>query len=223
MTTNYTEKTHLLGRIFSSITLVLIFLVPTIICFRYDIFPPMNGFLKGLLLILPIYIPIAIAEVVTYSPILGSGGSYLVFITGNLTNLKIPCAKMCMESANVEPGTQEGEVISTISVAISSMVTMTVIFLGMLLIIPLEPVLRSPELAPAFNNIMPALFGALGAYFITKDWKIAMVPLTLTILIFVLLGNMLPSGIEGVLVPVMGGISVLSARIMYKAGFFGKE
>ncbi|MCT4563310.1 MAG: hypothetical protein N4A68_03140 [Maledivibacter sp.] len=214
---NYNDKIHRMGRISGSIVLFLIVLAPASVCIYFNIFPPIAGLLKGTAMVCIIYIPICIAEFATYTPMLGSNASYLVFVTGNLTNLKIPCALMAMDNADVKPQSDEGEVIAAIAVAVSSIVTIIIVFIGMLLVVPLRPLLNSPELKPAFDNILPALFGALGVYWIQKQWKLAIVPIIIVILIYLIFN--LPSGVEGVLIPIMGVISVISARIMYKKGF----
>ena len=79
--------------------------------------------LKGLLGVAPIYWTVCTIEVFTYAPMLGSGGTYLAFVTGNITNLKAPAAINSMEAAKVKPGSEEGEVISTIAIATTSIVT----------------------------------------------------------------------------------------------------
>jgi threonine/homoserine/homoserine lactone efflux protein len=213
----YQDGIHAFGRSFDVLMILLLIAVPAVICIWFDIFPPLSNLLKGLGMVSMIYVPIAIAEYLTYVPMLGSNASYLVFVTGNLTNLKIPCAMMSMETAGVKPQTDEGEVVAGLSVATSSIVTLLILFIGMLLIVPLAPVLQNPALKPAFEHLMPALFGALGAYWVQKQWKLAIVPITLVVLIFLVVP--VPSGVDGALIPVMGLISVLAARLMYKRGF----
>lgn len=218
---NFTDYVHKLGRISLSCTLIIIFSVPTLICLKYNIFPPMKNFLKGFVQVAMVYIPICIAEFLTFVPMLGSGASYLAFMTGNLTNLKIPCASMAIENAGVKPNSDKGDVIAMISVASSSIVTIVIIIIGMLAMVPLAPILNSPVLEPAFDNILPALFGALGAYWFIKEWKLAVVPVTTSIIfaaIIIKIIGMDIASIQGVLIPILGGISVLSARIMYKKG-----
>jgi len=213
----YARLIHRFGRGYDFLMLLLLISVPLVLCLWFDIFPPFPNLLKGLGMVSMVYVPIAIAEYLTYAPMLGSNASYLVFVTGNLTNLKIPCAMMSMETAGVKPQTDEGEVVAGLSVATSSIVTLLVTFAGMLLIVPLTPVLQNPALKPAFEHLMPALFGALGAYWVQKQWKLAVVPITLIVLLFVLVP--IPDGITGALIPVMGLVSVLAARLMYKRGF----
>ena len=219
MNKTYNDKMHKLGRISGITVLLFIFLIPTAVCLAFDIFPPINALLKGILMVCMIYIPISIAEVLTYVPMLGSQASYLVFVTGNLTNLKIPCAKMAMEQCDVKSSTEEGDIIATLAVATSSITTIIIIFIGMLLIKPIEPILTSEILKPAFENILPALFGALGAFWIKKEWRLAIVPIIIISIISIIVDI---SGILGVFIPIMGGISVISARLMYKKGWLKK-
>lgn len=225
MNTDYNDSIHRLGRTASAVALILIVMVPLSVCIKYDIFPPAANFFGGFLQAVMIYLPISIAEFLTFVPIIGSG-AYLAFITGNLTNLKIPCAAVAMENANVKPATDEGEVIAVLSVASSSIMTVTVIFIGMLAIIPLTPLLNHIYLKPAFDNVLPALFGALGAYFFMKQWKLAVFPLAFSIgvaFVIIQMTGIQFSSVQGVLIPILGLVSVLSALAFYKKGLISKE
>jgi hypothetical protein len=171
---------------------------------------------QGLLSVAVIYLPIGAIEAITFGPILGGGASYLAFITGNLTNLKIPCAINALEQAHVESGSEEADILSTLSVAASSLTTNIIIILGVLLLIPLTPILQSPVLAPAFANVIPALFGALGYMFISRNWKLAVLPLIFIIVLFILLPVSIASSISGGLIPVTVLITIAGARFLYK-------
>ncbi|MBN1501728.1 MAG: hypothetical protein JW982_16330 [Spirochaetes bacterium] len=213
----YKNSIHNLGRLTSAIVLIMILLVPLIISMYFGIFPPFRNLLLGLGTVTMIYLPISIAEFLTYTPMLGSSASYLVFVTGNLSNLKIPCALTCIENAGVKPQSEEADVIATIAVAVSSLVTTAIIFAGVLALAPLRPVLESQFLKPAFEQIIPALFGAMSGYWILKQWELAVTPLFIVILLFIFLP--VPYGTEGALIPVIGLLSVISARIFYKRGW----
>ena len=147
---------------------------------------------------------------------LGTGGTYLGFITGNLTNLKVPCALNAMEAAKVEASSEEGEVISTIAIASSAIVTTLVIALGVLMLGYLQPILESPMLTPAFDNILPALFGGLGVVYISKNWKLAVAPLAFMVALFLMVPSLASS--VGVLVPVGALVAIGAARLLYKKG-----
>ena len=92
----------------------------------------------------PIYWTVGVIEVITYTPMLGTGGTYLAFVTGNLTSLKAPSALNAMENAEVKPGTEEGEVISTIAIATCSIVTTLILALGVCALAIVAPILDSP-------------------------------------------------------------------------------
>ena len=216
----YEERIHFVGRVSSIAVILMLLAVPAIISINYNLFPTMTGFLKGLAMVWMIYLPICIAEVLTYTPMVGISGAYLSFISGNLANMKIPCAAMAMDNAGVKGSTDEGEVIATLSIGASTIVTEIIIVAGVIALVPLTPVLTSEVLAPAFQNILPALFGALGVYWIMRQWKLAVTPLAFVILVSALVpfftGKSIPAGL---LIPVSGLLSVLAARYMYNRGW----
>jgi hypothetical protein len=156
-------------------------------------------------------------EVFTYVPMLGAGGSYLGFVTGNLTNLKVPCAINAMAAVKAEAGTKEGEIVSTIAIAVSSIVTTIIITIGIFLLFWIRPVLESPILAPAFANILPSLFGALSVVMISRGWKIAVAPIVVMLLLFTLIPGLASS--VGILVPIGVIVAVASARLLYRKGW----
>ena len=175
----FNNSLHRLGKILLLISMILLLSVPFVIGALNSVMPGLGGFLSGMAKVGIIYIPVAIVEFLVYTPMLGVGGSYISFLTGNVTNMKIPCAMNARDMAGTTVGTPENEIISTISTATSAIVTTLVIVVGVLLIVPLQPVLQSETLLPAFNNVVPALFGALGLKYFAKSPKIAVIPLLL--------------------------------------------
>lgn len=214
MNRSYQDSVHLYGRVWTATAIFLLLMVPTSICVRYNAWPEAQYVLKGLLGVAPIYWTVGIIEVLTYAPMLGTGGTYLSFVTGNLTNLKVPCALNAMEAAGVKAASEEGEVISTIAIAASSIITTLVIAAGVLMLGYLQPILESPALAPAFDNIMPALFGGLGVVYISKNPKIALAPLAFMVVLFLLAPSL--SSSVGILVPVGALIAIGVSRLLYK-------
>jgi hypothetical protein len=148
---------------------------------------------------------------------LGVGGTYLSFVTGNLTALKAPAALTAMENAETKPGSEEGEVISTIAIATSSIVTTIIIIVGVVCIVPLTPILQAAVLQPAFEQILPALFGGLGVAFVSKNWKLAVAPVMLMLVLFIFVPA-LNSGTVGIMVPVSALFTIAVGRILYKRG-----
>ena len=211
----YDDQIHFYGRIWMFGALGLFTLLPALISIMYNAWPSAGPFFKALTGVAPIFWTVGAIEILTYTPMLGSGGSYLSFVTGNISNLKAPCALNAMNAAKVKPGTDEGEVISTISIAVSSIVTIVIIAIGVLGLSAIRPFLESQILKPAFANILPSLFGGLGVVYVSKNWKIAFAPLLFMLALFILSPIDL-SGYVGILVPVGAIIAIISARILYK-------
>ena len=212
----YMKNTDKYGKIWIWTAVVVILFVPIAICLYYNAWPEATAVLKGLLGVAPIYWTVGVIEVITYTPMLGTGGTYLAFVTGNLTSIKAPSALSAMENADVKPGSEEGEVISTIAIATSSIITTIVIVIGVVALSALAPILNSPTLKPAFDNILPALFGGLAVVYVSKNWKLAIAPLVFMVALFLLVPSLASS--VGVLVPVGVLIALGAARIMYKKG-----
>ena len=181
---DYMKKTDFYGKIWIWTAAVVVLFVPVAICLYYNAWPSMTAVLKGLLGVAPIYWTVGVIEVITYTPMLGTGGTYLAFVTGNLTSLKAPSALSAMENAEVKPGSEEGEVISTIAIATCSIVTTLILVIGVCALTVIAPILDSPVLVPAFDNILPALFGGLAVVYVSKNWKLAMAPLIFMVILF---------------------------------------
>lgn len=214
---SYMDSVHRDGRIWNLSMMLMLFMYPIAVGVIYNALPDWRGFALGLVATAPMYWAVAVVEVLTYVPMLGAGGSYLSFVTGNISNLKLPVALNALEQAGVKASSEEGEIISTIAIAVSSIVTTLIIVLGVILITPLTPVLNAPVLAPAFAQILPALFGGLGVVFISKNWKIAIAPVTLMLILFIFVPA-LNSSTVGIMVPVGVLFTMGVSRIMYKKG-----
>ncbi len=214
---NYMDKVHRWGTAWNLSMMVILFAFPIAVALIFHALPDWNGLLMGLIATAPMYWAVGVVETFTYIPMLGAGGSYLSFVTGNISNLKMPCALNALEQAEVKASSEEGEVVSTIAIAISSIVTTIIIILGVLLIVPLTPVLENPILTPAFDQMIPALFGGLGVAFVSRNWKIAIAPVVLMLILFITIPA-LNAGTVGIMVPVSVLFTVGISRLMYKKG-----
>ena len=175
----FNNSLHRIGRLTMVLMIGMLMMVPVVFGLLNGLSPDWNGFVNGIIKVAIIYYPTSIVEFLIYTPMLGVGGSYLSFITGNVTNMRIPCAMNAASIAKTEPGTAEHEIISTIAVATSAITTTLVIVAGVILLVPLQPVLQSAVLQPAFNNVVPALFGALGLKYFAKSLRLSAPPLVL--------------------------------------------
>ncbi len=207
----YEQKVHKIGRISLLIGLAATFLLPLTIRYIYGVKIPIKTMLSGFIAIAPVMFIVSLIEIITFTPLISSSGMYIAYLTGNITNLKIPSAVIATENCEVVSGTEEGDIISTIAMAGSVIASEVVILLGVILIVPISSQLSNPVIKPAFEQIMPALFGSLGAYYILKNWKTAVLPI-----IFALIINYLFNIPTAVSIPLCVLISVFSAKFMYK-------
>ena len=214
---SYIDSVHRDGTIWNIGVMILLLLFPVTIAIVFGAAPDCTALLGGLVSTAPMYWAVGIIETISFVPMLGAGGSYLSFVTGNITNLKLPCAINALEQNEVSASSEEGEIISTIAIAVSSIVTTVIIIIGVVCIVPLTPILEAPILKPAFAQMLPALFGGLGVAFISKTWKIAVAPIALMLVLFIFVPA-LNAGTVGIMVPVSVLFTVGVSRLMYKKG-----
>ena len=214
---SYIDSVHRDGRIWNLTVMVLLLAFPVAVACIFGVTPDWGALVIGLVATAPMYWAVGAIETVTFVPMLGAGGSYLSFVTGNISNLKLPCALNAMEQNGVSANSEEGEGVSTIAIAVSSIVTTVIVILGVVLIVPLTPILQAPVLQPAFDQILPALFGGLGVAFVSKNWKLAVAPVMLMLVLFIFVPA-LNSGTVGIMVPVSAALTIGVGRILYKRG-----
>lgn len=219
---SYMDSVHRYGRIWNLSVMVVLMLFPIAVGLIFRTAPDWRGLMLGLLSTAPMYWAVGVVETFTYIPMLGAGGSYLSFVTGNISNLKLPVALNALEQADVKVNSEEGEVVSTIAIAVSSIVTTVIIIIGVILITPITPVLDSPALAPAFAQIIPALFGGLGVVFISKNWKISVAPIILMLALFIFVPAVNANTV-GIMVPVGVLFTLAVSRFLYKKGLLNEE
>ena len=214
---SYIDSVHRDGRIWNIGVMILLMMFPICVALIFGAAPDWGALVVGLIATAPMYWAVGVVETITFVPMLGAGGSYLSFVTGNISNLKLPCAINALEQNEVSASSEEGEIISTIAIATSSIVTTIIILLGVILIVPLSPILEAPVLEPAFAQMLPALFGGLGVAFVSKNWKIAIAPVLLMLILFIFIPA-LNAGTVGIMVPVSVLFTIGVSRILYKRG-----
>ena len=179
---SYIDSVHRDGCIWNISVMLLLIAFPLTVAFLFGAAPDWGALLVGLIATAPMYWAVGVIETITFVPMLGS---YLSFVTGNISNLKLPCAINALEQNGVSASSEEGEIISTIAIATSSIVTTIIIIIGVVCIVPLTPILEAPVLEPAFAQMLPTLFGGLGVAFVSKNWKIAVAPVALMLVLFI--------------------------------------
>ncbi len=210
----YDKTTHRLGRAACLITLALLLGAPFAIGGYLGAMPDLGAVAKGFLAIGLIWMGSSVGEYLIYTPMLGAGGSYLAFITGNLINMKIPCAMNAKDLVDAKSGTKENEIVATLSIATASLVTILVLALGVALLIPLQPVLQAPALQPAFDTVVPALFGAMAYKYFRGHMNMAVWPLVSMAVLFVLLPSLVAN--TSMMVLPAGLIAFAAGYLLYR-------
>ena len=210
----YTRGTHRIGRICTVITLLLLVGAPFLMGTYLGALPDLSAVAKAFLSVGLVWTVSSVVEFLIYTPMLGAGGGYLAFITGNLINMKIPCAVNARDIVGAKTGTPENEIISTLSIATSSLVTILVLALGVLLLTPLQPILQSEALQPAFSNVVPALFGAMAYKYYRNHMNIAVAPLVLMSVLFVLAPSLIAS--TSMMIIPSGALAIGIAWLLYR-------
>lgn len=222
---SYLEKTHLYGRIITVLVMIVMLAIPTIVCTVYNVWPSPADIFVTAGPLLALYVPTALSEVISFTPIVGSSG-YIAAITGNVSNIKFPCALNAMEMTNSVSGTEKGDVMAMCAMCISGMVTMIIVAIGVVMLVPLKPILTTPTVMTATKYLMPALFGSMatsvlmsknaGEYMIEGKVKIAAVPIILILIIQIFVVNL--TQYQGYVLLTMIPVTIIVAKIMYNKG-----
>ena len=227
---SYFNRAHRLGRIGALISILFMVGIPIVICVVYDVIPSFNEVITTAVGLLAVYVPTALSEFVSYTPMLGTA-CYITFITGNVGNMKIPCALNAMEMTDSPLGTERGDTVSAIAVSVSSMVTMAIIALGVVLLVPLQPILQNPTVQVATSFMLPALFGSMvatnvannksGEYRIKNRVLTMLAPMACVIAFHYLV--MPINGKEGYTMIATIPLTIALAYIMYRTGIVKVE
>jgi hypothetical protein len=202
---------HRFGQISGFIAFLLMIAFPLVASLRFGITPDFLSILQPMLYLTAVMVVFSITELIAYPPILGPGSVYMSYVTGNVSNLKMPCAISSLKSAGIQQGTPEGNAVSIIAVGVSTLVSMLLIIIGILLLAPLTPLLTSPNVKPAFDNIMPALYGGLAGTWMVYYWKLSLTPLTFCLVCVFLLS--IPASY---ILPFSFLLAIIVARVLYK-------
>lgn len=214
MNETYRLKMHKYGRIFMVLGIIVMFMAPMTIWIVTGVNPNASKMLSGVLVLSAIFLPGGLIEMMTYSPILGTSATYLAFITGNLINLKVPCVMNAAEICGTEVNTPENEVVATIAVAFSSITTVLILAIGVVMLVPLRPILQSEVLEPAFNWVISALFGALGYKYFKGKLKVVIAPMIIVIILSIFVPKFV-NGQVSIMILIMAVITVIVSKILY--------
>ena len=229
LTDSFQIWAHKWGRVGTLIALIYMVAVPFVVLSFYDSIPTIKDVINvSTISILMVYIPVGFSEAISYTPILGAS-SYLTFITGNIMNLKLPCAINAMKLAKKEANTPEGEAIASVAVSVCSIMTIIILALAALLSAWISPIFELPAVKTASNYLIPALFGSLtlGLFSSTSSGKkvvkngvMGVVPVLIIITVLSLITRITTGsslfGMVGFLILFMLPVAIISSRIMWK-------
>lgn len=215
----YDKKVHIFGRISVTIFMLGTVLLPLTLFLKFGILPERAAFFAGTSTVLSIMILVSLAEFLSFAPIIGSAGMYMMSITGNTANIKVPSSVAAMEAIGIDPATEEGEIISTLSIGISNITTQIVVLAGVLLLAPFGHLFQNPALKPAFEQIVPALFGALIISSVVKNWRLSIISIVAAVIITFIVSQPFGTNLSHFTIPMTIIASLILTRITYNMGF----
>ncbi len=220
---DYDSRLHRWGKKSTIIFLISLICVPLSMNLIWGVGIDIKTTAIALMSPLAMFLVVGTVECLTIAPILGPGGTYISFNTGNTLNIKMPAAVSCLKLTGYEALSKEANIVSMVAICVSAVTTMVITFLGMIFISAILPVLQAPILQPAFDNFMPALLGALIFPMIKKDFKTAIVPCVAVAIVTLVFGYSLIEGIEPLIMPIFLAIAVAWKYHLYKKSGKGKE
>jgi hypothetical protein len=187
----------------------------------HGLIPPFWSMVSAIVAVWSFMAIMAVVEPIVYYPVLGFGGTYMSFLVGNVLNLRVPVSATAQQVVGTKEGTPEAEIVSTLGIAGSVIGSQLVMIVGVLAFLPFITALEGTGSAVkvALDQVLPALFGALGGVFLFRVPKLGIVPLGLGLIVALINPN-LPFSI---VIPPMVILSIIAARIMYKKNWVKGE
>ena len=210
--TEFSAPIHRVGSITCLLAILGMFLPSAWLYLQYGVFPPLNALMVGMGLALTYAVPFFIIEPISYYPTLGDAGTYMSFLAGNISNMRLPCAAVAQSVAGVEEGTRKGELIATVGIAVSIWISIIAVFVGAVAtgwIVATFPA----WVQDAFKRfLLPAVFGAVFGQFALRGPKYAPVALVLALV------PLLLKWPTYVTIPVAVFGTILVGRLLYRSG-----
>ena len=180
----YMPKMNRIGKITGYLGVVAAFLPAVVLAIVYGLTPNLGALPTVAISVVSSFAVLWFVEPISYYPVVGQIGTYMAFLSGNISNMRVPCASMAQVAAEVEPGSEEGSVIATLGMATSVIINIAVLSVGVIggsKVLSMLP----PTVTEALNLLLPALFGALLMQFGIKQKSHAIMILILGILIWI--------------------------------------
>ena len=208
------------GRLTSLLGVVASFVPLAVLAIVFDIMPALDAIVAAATIRISACVVYYFVEPISFQPVLGIPGTYMAFLSGNISNLRVPCSSVAQKAAGVEEGTLEGAVLSTIGVAVSIVVNLLILTAGVLL--GAQIIAMIPEsLVNALVYLVPALYGAMLMQMVLYAPKIAAIAVPLGIITLVISKMGLFDSSVAILISVFG--SIIIGRMLMKTGWLDDQ
>lgn len=156
-----------------------------------------------------------IVQPLSFYPMLGTGGSYISWLCGNVADIRVPAATMAQKVTGSEHGTPRGDIMATIGISGSVLVSVLILTIFTLIgsaIMPMVP----PFVKKAFGFVLPAVFGAVYAELSSKQINIGVGTIALATIIVYLAPKIGIASWLTSLIVIAGGVLVARVQFLTK-------
>lgn len=158
------------------------FLPVLYLCITYDCWPTFGQVMSAYALVAISFGAFYIVEPVSYYASLGMAGTYLSFLSGNIGNMRVPCAALALDVTKSETGTVQAEIVSTMAICgsiITNLIATTAAAICGAAIVAVLPEAVKVGLQ-TYSSI--AIFGATFGNFGLKNPKVAVCGLAIPVI-----------------------------------------
>ncbi len=166
----YIRHIHKIGTVTVKALLVISFLPAIYVSFVKGMHPGWGVIGKAAVTLLGINVFQWIIEPIIYFPMIGITGSYIGFVAGNITPMRIPAAIAAQNAVDAKQGTKKGEFAGVIGIVASVIVNFVVLAIVILFGSYLISILPS-SVKDALQFALPGVFGALLVTFVSTLLK----------------------------------------------------
>ncbi|MCQ1529695.1 hypothetical protein [Lutispora saccharofermentans] len=221
---SFSKKAVKIGTMFMLCAAISVFIPALYLWLRYGAWPGWSGLGSLASLLVPMSIVGWIVQPISYFPALGVAGTYMTWMAGSAADVRVPASAAAQNAAEVEPGSAEAEVASTLGVCTSIVVTVLVMLLFVIAGAAIVNILP-PSVTAAFVYILPALVGALYTTLTLANRRVGSITLFINaILYFVLRKAGIPTAIIMLLMVISGIIITIAIfRSQNKKSLIEKE
>lgn len=183
------------------------------LCIRYNCWPDPGMVLSAWGLTAVAFGAFYIVEPISYYAALGMSGTYLSFLSGNIGNMRVPCASLALDVTDSEAGTMQAEIVSTMAICGSIVTNVIATTLAAFVGSAIVAILPNMVKVGLQSYASAAIFGATFGNFALKQPKLAIFGIGIPIICKVLTAFIgIPAWLI-ILLSVFGTVGI--ARVFY--------